>query len=284
MNNQKTKFKFIYIEITKKCNLKCPFCPSKDVSRTDYVSLESFKEIIEKIKLHTNMVYLHVLGEPLLHPNFKEIIEICNDNNIQVRITTNGTLLYRYDFSTININKINISLQALVNLNEDEQIKYLEYLKQFLMQIAHKLNNHQMGVELRLWNNNDDDKVQKQNLFIKEKLNEIVVYQSYPNVRIDEETEFEWPSLDSPNNETPFYCHGGQTHLAILTNGDVVMCCLDYLGHTKLGNIYQNSLSEIINSEPYTKVINNRNKPYFLLCQKCSYRNRLMSRKRGVKA
>lgn len=284
MNNQKVKFKFIYIEITKKCNLKCPFCPSKDVGRTDYVSVESFKEIIDKIKLHTNMVYLHVLGEPLLHPQFSELIKICSDNMLQVRITTNGTLLYRYDFSTMNINKINISLQSLINLKKEEQIKYFENLKTFFLQIAPKLYNHQLGIELRLWNNAKNDLIKTNNLYIKEKLNEIVEYQKYPNVRIDEEDEFNWPSLDSPINDNPFYCHGGKTHLAILTNGDVVMCCLDYLGHTKLGNIYQNSLSEIINQEPYTKTINNYRKPYFALCQRCSYRNRLLNRKRGGKA
>ena len=33
------------------------------------------------------------MGEPLLHPNIKDIFSLCNEKNLNVYLTTNGTLL-----------------------------------------------------------------------------------------------------------------------------------------------------------------------------------------------
>ena len=90
----KNKFKFIYLEITNYCNMNCPFCVSPNVSDRRYLDIEKFKKYILNIKEFTNTVYLHVLGEPLLHPKFKEIIKICNENNINVRWVIGTTTSY----------------------------------------------------------------------------------------------------------------------------------------------------------------------------------------------
>ena len=91
----KKRFKKIYIEITNKCNLNCTFCSStKKPSRE--LSIDEFKTIIEKIKPYTDYVYFHVQGEPLLHKNLKDFLDICEENKIKVNITTNGTLIDKY--------------------------------------------------------------------------------------------------------------------------------------------------------------------------------------------
>ncbi len=274
----KTNFKFIYLEITKNCNLMCPFCPSNTVKKDEYVSTEQFMEMINKIKNYTKCVYLHVLGEPLLHPHLIDLIKICNQNNLMVRLTTNGTLLYKYDFSNINVNKINISLQSLINLSEQAQRNYLLHLKTFFNQIEEKLICGSLGVELRLWNDKSNEEVKKLNKKILKNLTEIINYKKYPNVRIDEEEEFEWPSEKNSVNDDFFYCHGGKTHLAILVNGDVVLCCLDYLAKTKIGNIYQQNLKEILSGDLYQNALNTK-KPFFELCKKCKYRSRFIKTK-----
>ena len=86
------KFKKIYIEITNKCNLACSFC-SIDHREKKEMSVNEFSEVIAKVKDYTDSIYLHVKGEPLLHSHLDEILDVCDKNNINVRITTNGTLL-----------------------------------------------------------------------------------------------------------------------------------------------------------------------------------------------
>ena len=86
------RFSKIYVEITNYCNLHCSFC-SMDYLPKKEMSIDEFKIVIDKIKNYTDNIYLHVKGEPLLHSRLDEILSICDDNRINVRITTNGTLL-----------------------------------------------------------------------------------------------------------------------------------------------------------------------------------------------
>ena len=80
----KQKFKFIYIEITEYCNLACPFCPSKDLKTRKTLKIDDFKLILERIKGYTNTIYLHILGEPLLHKDFEKIVNLCEDYHLKV--------------------------------------------------------------------------------------------------------------------------------------------------------------------------------------------------------
>ena len=86
-----SKYKKVYIEITNNCNLNCLFC-SKVNRKKGYMTKEEFEEILIKIKDYTDYIYLHVKGEPLLHPDIIEMINLANKYNLKVNITTNGTL------------------------------------------------------------------------------------------------------------------------------------------------------------------------------------------------
>lgn len=54
---------------------------------------DEFQKVIEKIRPYTNYIYLHVLGEPLLHPKFEEILSIAENALLNINITTNGGLI-----------------------------------------------------------------------------------------------------------------------------------------------------------------------------------------------
>ena len=105
---------------------------------------------------------------------------------------------------------------------------------------------------------------------------------NYHNVNLSVQDEFKWPDLNDNNNLVKSSCLGGKSQMGILLNGDVVICCLDYLGKTCISNIYKNSFVDIINSDLFTKVIKGWNdlNPYFDLCKKCTFRNRF---KKGAK-
>ena len=77
------QFKKVYIEITNNCNLNCSFCKNNSREKL-FMSSGDFETIIKKIKPYTKYVYLHVKGEPLLHPELEEILKICETNKIQV--------------------------------------------------------------------------------------------------------------------------------------------------------------------------------------------------------
>ena len=118
------RFKRVYIEITNVCNLKCSFClPHNRENR--FMSFEEFKIILEKIKPYTNYIYLHVKGEPLLHPEVDGFIEYAHNEGFLINLTTNATLLKEHLHITKFLRQINISLHSFEA--NDSKISLEEY-------------------------------------------------------------------------------------------------------------------------------------------------------------
>ena len=86
--------KKVYLEITNVCNLDCSFCPGTRRA-PGFLSPEQFRFLAEKLRPHTKYLYLHLMGEPLLHPQLGELLAIAGELDLRVMITTNGTLLPR---------------------------------------------------------------------------------------------------------------------------------------------------------------------------------------------
>ncbi len=66
-------------------------------------------------------------------------------------------------------------------------------------------------------------------------------------------------------------CFGMQDHFAVLYNGDVTLCCIDYDGNTVIGNVQESSLFEVLNSERLGEIMKGFGRfglvhPY---CRKC---------------
>ncbi len=261
------RFKKIYIEITNKCNFNCPFCSQDNLKKAD-MSVTNFEHILNEIKTYTNYIYLHVKGEPLLHPHLKDIVLLCQKYHFKVNITTNGSLLEKQYEVLKNpcIHQINISLQAY---NDDA-------IPQKIVNICDKLSNNTIIV-YRFWALNNL-KLSKEN----EKVYQMIInhYHSHTNklaknIFVEQKELFDWPSLDSKNYNDGF-CMGTKTHIAILVDGTVVPCCLDSKGIVNLGNIFTTKLSDILTSKKFNNIYNyfQNNKCSEELCKHCTYKNR----------
>ena len=143
-------------------------------------------------------------------------------------------------------------------------------------------HNHESVFHLRLWADSNQT-IKKSNDEIKKILFTYYDYkgEDIKRIRLKEriilsyEEEFIWPSLKLDYNHEG-YCLGGKTHIAILADGRVVMCCLDANGDTIIGNIKDKSLQAIIEDTPYqtARKYFSDNKCYFELCKHCSYKDR----------
>ncbi len=87
----------IYFYLTEGCNLRCRHCwiaPKYQTEGNSYpaLDLDLFKAIIEQAKpLGLTGVKL-TGGEPLLHPQIKEILEHIRAENLDLTVETNGVL------------------------------------------------------------------------------------------------------------------------------------------------------------------------------------------------
>ena len=69
-------FSRLYLEITTCCNRACSFCPGT-ARPAAFVTPETFRALAAKLRPYGQYLYLHVMGEPLLHPQLPELLEIC---------------------------------------------------------------------------------------------------------------------------------------------------------------------------------------------------------------
>ena len=278
------KFKKIYIEITNVCNLKCTFCPDTK-RKKEFMEVESFKKIISKIKKYTNLITLHIKGEPLLHPKFDEIVK---NSEIPINVTTNGTLLLQNKEALSNkmIRQINISLHSLDKNSGMNTKEYIEKIFEAIDYICEKNSN--IYISYRLWNlktineNSQNYEILKaleskykvENII--EKARENMFIKLDENIFLNQDIEFEWPSLDTTSEENMGTCYGARQQLGILVNGDVVPCCLDQDGVIELGNIFEQNLDEILDSERAKNMVKGfcENRVVEELCKKCRYRKR----------
>lgn len=250
------KFKKIYIEITNSCNFDCSFC-FKTTRATKFMTVEEFRLIVEKIRPFTNYIYLHVLGEPLLHPQLDEILNIAEAAGLNINITTNGGLLERKKEILLShsIRQINISLHdAEENILPEKWTDYLETALNFSIKLAPKTY-----VCLRLWNTTNETSADFNTLCLKkigekfklssEFLNEKTTGNGLKlaeHIFLQRAPRFEWPDESNEHTQTKKTCYALRDHIAILADGQVIPCCLDADANMKLGNLFTENLTDIL--------------------------------------
>ena len=266
------RFKKIYIEITNVCNLDCRFC-LKSNREPKIMTVDEFEIILDKIKDYTDYIYLHVKGEPLLHPDLPKLLDICDSKGLKANITTNGTLLKSVSDILCNskaVRQVNISMHALEAIKD-----YDQYLQEVINLI--KNENRKFYLSLRFWLGNNPLKTKviedlKKSLAVNITNNQIDLY---PKAFISHADEFVWPQESNSKKEFKM-CYGIKDHIAILTDGTIVPCCLDGNGEINLGNIFTSSLAEIISSPRFQNMVKafQTRKLEEPLCIKCSFKDR----------
>lgn len=114
----------VLLDITNVCNLKCIHCPQPLIQnrkdfKANHLPLNLFLKLIEEISSSNFPFLLRFLGdgEPMLHPNIIEMIEIAKSKtNCTLNLTTNGIFLTpeKSDILLeIGIDIIDISIDAL---------------------------------------------------------------------------------------------------------------------------------------------------------------------------
>ena len=108
---------------------------------------------------------------------------------------------------------------------------------------------------------------------IKESLSNKPGIKVSKNVYINSAEKFEWPNINRNVISESAFCYGLRDQIGILVDGTVVPCCLDSEGNIPLGNIFESSLEDILNSKRAKDLyegFSNR-KAVEELCKRCGY-------------
>ena len=282
-------FKKIYIEITNICNLKCAFCPETK-RKKEYMDLENFEEILSKIHNYTSLICLHVKGEPLLHKQLKDILNILEKYNLKANITTNGTLIkdnLEIIKNSKSVRQINFSIHSITQ-NQKLNNQYL----QDIFESAEQLKN--IIISYRLWNLKNIEENSVNRNIIKEiedyynikNLQHQLVENNFikikDNMFINQDIEFTWPDLKQEKIIERGRCLALKEQLAILVDGTVVPCCLDNYGDIPLGIILEETMEDILKKSLTLHIKKNFENSIITceLCKTCGFLKNLENKRK----
>ena len=265
-----------YLEITNHCNLDCLFCPKTDRAK-HRLSLDEFELLTDKLIGKVEFLYFHLMGEPFLHPLLPQFIQIARQKNFIPVLTTNGTLLSKAQgVIEARPHKIQISLHSHEGNAKEHPEEYIHQVMTFAQEAA----SQGILIVLRLWNEGGYDTT---NDYIQDL---IAQYQPRPwkqrhdgwklgkNRYIEYDRMFEWPDAKHTEYDaTDVFCYALRNQLGVLVDGSVVPCCLDHAGDIVLGNLFNQSLDEILQSLRATALYDGftHHKAVEPLCQRCGY-------------
>lgn len=266
---KKKPYKKVYVEITNRCNLSCSFC-IKNQRIIKELSKEEFIFILKKLKPYTNYLYFHVLGEPLIHSNINEFIDIASEEYF-VNITTNGYLMKKIKDNN-NIRQVNVSLHSF---DPKYKVSLLEYLDNVFNVVDNLIKNNTY-VSLRLWVENPYSNEMLE--YIEKRYKCKICFEGNicriaKCLFINKEKEFIWPNLDNGYYNEVGTCYGLRDHFGILVDGTIIPCCLDSKGIISLGNIYEDELDNVLSSMRCQIMIKGfqNNKKVEEFCKHCSF-------------
>ncbi|OWR30832.1 radical SAM protein [Saccharibacillus sp. O23] len=289
-------FKKIYIEITSVCNLACHFCPPTE-RQARFIKPETFEQMLDKIDPHTNHIYLHVKGEPLLHPKIDLLLDAAHERGFKVNITTNGTLIAKNRHKLLGkpaVRQMNFSLHSFDgHAGSTDRDGYLADILSFIRDAKQDEVSRKILFSFRLWNLTEDNMTNAArsrnretlellereyglDYRIEEKVERGKGLKVAENVYLNQDHEFQWPSLTAPEDDGKGFCHALRSHAAILVDGTVVPCCLDGEGVIKLGNVLEQNFSDIVEGERANALVDgfSRREAVEDLCRRCGYRTR----------
>ena len=274
------RFNKIYLEISNLCNLRCRFCPGTGRQKRA-MTAEELAVLLPRLRPWADYLYFHLMGEPLLHPRLETFLTMAGEYGFKVILTTNGTLLPRQQemlLSAPGLHKVNISLHAFEA--NDLAVPFEEYLRGCFA-FGQAAEGKKL-VSYRLWNNGGQDERNGEILdmmrqffpgeWVKERKGTRVGSRIY----LEYGDKFDWPDLSAADGGDRVFCYGLRDQIGVLVDGTVVPCCLDHEGDIPLGNLFTQSLEEILDT-PRARAIYDgfsNSKAAEELCRKCGYARR----------
>lgn len=281
------RFKKVYIEISNVCNLQCSFCPEV-IRGKEFMKPDMFQKVVTAVAPLTEEVCFHLMGEPLLHPQFDAYVRFCETLGLPVNVTTNGLLLSDDRIpALINpiMKQINFSLQSFEdNFPDKDNSLYLQRTLDFTKRALRERPN--LYINYRLWNvgakgyqtSNDSllDKI-SQGLGVDFRRETDVRRKKSIRIKgrlsLHFDSRFEWPDPRHPIRSDRGFCYGLSSHIGILTDGTVVPCCLDKEGIISLGSCGIQTIDDILQSARAIAMQKGFQAGILVedLCQKCTF-------------
>jgi hypothetical protein len=205
------------IELTNRCNLKCIYCPNHKMQRKRQdMSITTFERTLQAVRRFVDIgtqkeVWLHGLGESLLHPQLDQYCRLARKYlpDTQIKLSTNGILVTE-DLARM-FSELGIAIHVSVQLSmTPEQIRKMVEVPIMLAEFG-----------------------------VLEYINTNAIISSG-----DWAGQVDWPNIVQPS-ECGWLKYGWSV---VLSDGRIATCCNDVDGDSVVGSVHQ-PINEILDLE-----------------------------------
>lgn len=295
----------MFIETTNICNFRCSVCiqgneeTRKDLAPFKHMDFDVFKKIIDEIKAwegaKLKLLRLAFHGEPFMQKDFAKYAKYAVDAGVSEKVDTfsNASLMDKKQADAIldsGIDAIRFSIYSVINqrhkevtrrdttvetirdnilyLKEERQRRNLD--KPFIFVKAFDNYNEENDIFFSMYED-IADRVDLEKVHNATKYKDLDLINKYYD---DEKIEKENKENFSSHLHKFIACPRPFMSMVINVHGNALMCTLDAPSYTKVGNIHEESISELwknINAFNFRKMQLEGRKEENILCKNCDW-------------
>jgi len=268
------------VEITSKCNLRCIMCEHTYMKRKQEMMTEKiFKSIISQCKGFAQGIRFIMYSEPFLHPDIISYARHVKESGLLLHITTNGTVVTNRqidDLINLGLDSITFSMQgatedeyAFIRRNDKlpivtEKIRYVKKKRK---------KNPFIQVSATVTQRDSNEDIER----FKEKWSEYadlvtVGLTSWSRIAEYEPDIYKILGITPEQNRKYMPCQDILTKMCVFANGDITVCCGDAEGRLTVGNILNDNMKDLWDSEVYNGLrllLTNMKMDMLELCKNC---------------
>lgn len=161
----RTHAQILYLEVCRSCNLNCPMCLRELLPQEERTGIMELRDVKKAVKNAGNVMGVSISGwgEPTLHPQFLEILNVLSRHGLLISFDTNGLLLREvasdlvkiktlyhvgisFDFlpgTLKNVHSIEKALEGAQKLEEEKKAKGRRYP---LVRVTMTIMKHNIGI------------------------------------------------------------------------------------------------------------------------------------------
>ena len=255
------------VETVLGCNLKCPECAIGGgivKRKKGMMSFDRFKIIADKIRPFAKYLYLHIWGEPMINKDIIKMIKYSSEF-VRTNIHTNGNSLTKKtaeELITSGVADLSISIDGFtqevyekyrVKGDVNKAFKQMETLYELNKKYGNPVN---LSTQFIVFKHNHHE----MNLF-RNKCMALGIPFTFKAPYLRKDSLFQeshikkYTRKKSPDLKTlkvdMSRCENAKNVFTILLDGSVVLCCYDHNRETYFGNIFEQDVLEIWNSEKF---------------------------------
>lgn len=286
----------ILVEPTRNCNYDCIMCPrqvNKLIEKkidNPVMSLEQFKKIIDEIGKFLVTIRFWHYGEPLLNPNFCQMVKYAKKKNIFTVTSSNLEKLTPelteelidsgLDYLIISFNGASPETYRKYTGERGDIQNVIKNITRLTQRKREKNNPHPfINLQFIIMKDNDREIEEMKKLAQRMQVDKLsfkyMVSADRQAKRALESENLVYQFKTEEQNEVCNFCSLPWEECVISANGEVSICAIDIFNDELMGNIFHQSFKQIWNSQKY-RVFRKRVKENIgsiKICNYCSKRN-----------